>query len=439
MQILIYVFKKERIMMQKKTPVTCLLILVLFIAGSCSSKDDTITNWNSDIEFLKTELPKRHKDFYHLKNENDYFSGLEEISLQKDKLSDLEIAIKLQQLIAGFGDSHTKLKFWKFIDNSKALPLKLYWFSDGIYIVNTLNEHKEILGQKITQINGKTIEEAVDLLKTLITVDNNALVKSYIPELLTFPQILEYFNIIGDEVIELSLENNQKEVNQYKIEPILRAPVKKENIISTNPDSSVLSKRKKYTYFNDCYLSQSKTYYVQYNECWGKELEIKYRDKENSASIPSFTNFEENILSTIENNQIDKFVFDMRYNSGGSSSQGTELIKKLSKIEEINQKGKLFVIIGRETFSSAIINTMDFQRETNAIFAGEETGGKPNHYGEVKDFTLPYSGLTVCYSTKYFIRSEENLNTITPNYTIEESFDDYINGIDPVMDWIRNQ
>ena len=79
---------------------------------------------------------------------------------------------------------------------------------------------------------------------------------------------------------------------------------------------------------------------------------------------------------------------------------------------------------------------MDFKRMTEAIFVGEETGGKPNHFGEIKSFRLPYSGLKLKYSTKYFKRTDEDINTITPDFIIETSFDEYIRGIDPVFDWV---
>ncbi len=129
----------------------------------------------------------------------------------------------------------------------------------------------------------------------------------------------------------------------------------------------------------------------------------------------------------------------MRYNGGGNSSQGTEFINKLSESKYLNQNTKIYVVIGRQTFSSAIINTMDFKEKTNAIFVGEETGGKPNHYGDVRNFILPSSGLNVNYSTKYFTIIKDDLKTITPDKIIEFSFSDFSKGIDPVFEWIKNQ
>jgi hypothetical protein len=97
------------------------------------------------------------------------------------------------------------------------------------------------------------------------------------------------------------------------------------------------------------------------------------------------------------------------------------------------------VVLGRATFSSAILNAMDFKRLTNAIFVGEETSGKPNHFGEVKSFQLPTSKLSVNYSTKYFKMTDENVNTIAPDVKIEMSFSDFMKGVDPVYEWVKQQ
>jgi hypothetical protein len=131
-------------------------------------------------------------------------------------------------------------------------------------------------------------------------------------------------------------------------------------------------------------------------------------------------------------------VFDLRFNLGGSSLQGTQMIKKVTKYKNINQKETLYVVTGIETFSSGIINVMDFKENTNATFIGSLTSGRPNHYGEVKYITLPGSGLKVSYSTKYFNKYKPDTDSFYPDVTIETSFQDYKNGIDPVYEYIRS-
>ena len=82
---------------------------------------------------------------------------------------------------------------------------------------------------------------------------------------------------------------------------------------------------------------------------------------------------------------------------------------------------------------------MDFKNLTKATYVGEETGGKPNHFGEVKRFELPSSKIEVYYSTKFFRRAEKDVSTINPDFKVEESFGDFKSGVDPVFDWIKKQ
>lgn len=129
----------------------------------------------------------------------------------------------------------------------------------------------------------------------------------------------------------------------------------------------------------------------------------------------------------------------MQYNTGGSSSQGTAFIKKLAEFLALNPKVKTYVVLGRQTFSSAILNAMDFNRLTDVTFVGEETAGKPNHFGEVRSFKLPNCGLQINYSTKYFKQSDENLTTITPDVITESCFRDFAKGISPIYEWVKKQ
>jgi C-terminal processing protease CtpA/Prc len=64
-------------------------------------------------------------------------------------------------------------------------------------------------------------------------------------------------------------------------------------------------------------------------------------------------------------------------------------------------KGRIFVLIGPGTFSSAILNAIELKQQ-GATLVGEPTGGGAGHYGEVKILTLPNSKLAVRYTSKFF-------------------------------------
>ena len=109
---------------------------------------------------------------------------------------------------------------------------------------------------------------------------------------------------------------------------------------------------------------------------------------------------------------------------------------KLAAARQINRKGRLFVVLGRRTFSSAILNAIDLKKKTEAVFYGEPTGGKPNHYGEIRTLTLPHLGLKVSYSTKYFQFVEGDEPSLIPDVLVELALDDYLALRDPVLEAI---
>jgi len=134
---------------------------------------------------------------------------------------------------------------------------------------------------------------------------------------------------------------------------------------------------------------------------------------------------------------VESLIIDLRNNFGGNSSLLTPFMNYVKRCDKINRKNKLFVIIGRETFSSALLNAYFLKENTSAIFLGEPTGGKPNCYGELERLTLKNSGLTVCYSTKYYkIIEDDSLPSLLPDVNIALTIQNYVNNEDPCLEYI---
>jgi hypothetical protein len=393
-------------------------------------------NWEEDINFLAKELPNRHFDFFTKKSKKEFKAGLENIKKNEDSLSDFAIAIKLQQLIASFGDSHTSLNLDRFLEKDKTLPFIGNWFSDGFYILQTTSEYSDILGKQIVSINGVPFATIADSLSTLITMDNPSMLKKYLPKFIMSLQLLKIFKFTKEDEIELGIKNKNGEIENKIIKPSELTRQNRKQII---PDPIALCYLNQKSFFIETYQEKDSLYYIQYNKCWSKELELQFGKEENAEKLPTFASFEEKIFRTLTHEYVRKIVFDIRLNGGGSSPQGTELIQKLAAHLHKNPDIKLYVIIGRNTFSSAILNAMDFKRLTNAIFIGEETSGKPNHFGQVENFKLPNSGIAVTYSTKYFKRTDDDSNSLKPDVLFETSYSDFLNGIDPAYEWVKRQ
>jgi uncharacterized protein (TIGR03437 family) len=89
------------------------------------------------------------------------------------------------------------------------------------------------------------------------------------------------------------------------------------------------------------------------------------------------------------------------------------------------------VIIGRRTFSSAIINALAMKRGPVTL-VGEPSGGSPNSYGEVKTLVLPNSRLNVSYSTRYFFMGVPD-GPLVPDVAVPTYSADYFARHDPFL------
>lgn len=414
-----------------------LSLIVLFLYQAIQAQDTTrVHNWNKDLDYLQQELPKRHYNLFAIRSQKEFEAGIRAIQAGIPNLTDFQIILKTQQLIARFGDSHTMANFTQFFDNKQILPLGLLWAGGNLYIVQTATENRKLLGCRLTAINQTPVNVITDSLSTLFTIDNQAIVKAYIPQFIPSLQILDVFGFTNGAPVMLGLKTPDGRNTTYTLKAVL--PDNK-NKISFQPDSMCFSLKNKNLFFTDSYDPQEKIYHILYNKCGSREIETEYGNPERAAAMPSFKEFEEKIFRTLHTEHPDKIIFDLRYNGGGNSRQGTAFIEKLADFLKKHPRIKTYVVLGRETFSSAILNALDFKRLTAATFVGEETAGKPNHFGEVRSFRLPASGLQINYSTKYFKNWNEDVNTFQPDVVIEPLFSDFTRGIDPVYEWVKAQ
>lgn len=383
--------------------------------------------WLEDITYLSLELPKKHKNLFFQKKKEDFFKEIDILKTNISFLSDFEIKLEIAKIVASIGDAHTSVP----LQINLLLPFELYWFSDGIYIITAPLEYKEILFCKIIKVNGIPIEEVINVLSSIISYENETYLKSQLPKY--FPAIeLMYDLAIVDDVdsLDLTFENAANEIRTLKIKSMsLRESREKLNIIKNDEVNNInlpLYRRYRNKNYWFQYIDYSKTVFFKYNVC---------RDMLPKDVLTFCTE----LIQFIKDYDVEKLVIDLRNNFGGNSSFLDPFIEAIKQCNKINKKGSIFVIIGRETFSSALLNALSLKENTSAIFLGEPTGGKPNCYGEVQRFTLKNSGLTVCYSTKYYkIIDDDAMASLMPDVSIAFTIQHYINNEDPCFKYITN-
>lgn len=386
---------------------------------------DRVKRWIEDIEFLACELPKKHKNLFFQIEEEVFFKEIESLKGKTAYLDDYEIGVGVAKLAALIGDAHTFIS----LPVSLLCPLELYWFSEGIYVVNTLPEYAEMQYCRITHVNCMPIDEVIKIVSSIISRENDSFLRSQLPKYLPAVEILYGLEIIDKiKSLNITYENNSGRL----VEADMKAMPIREAREAINLYKNEGIKEEMLPYYRrrpdeNCwfqYLEEHKTVYFKYNSC--REL-----------SDYSFDKFAKELMEFIQEGEVEKLVVDMRNNFGGDSTLLEPFVSEIENCKKINKWGSLFVIIGRETFSSALLNAYSFKEKTKAIFIGEPSGGKPNCYGEVNRFRLKNSGLTISYSTKYYkLIEDDNMPSFLPDIHKEVNIGGYVNHVDPCFEHI---
>lgn len=379
--------------------------------------EDRDKQWVKDIEYLETALPKVHKNLYFKQDEAYFMEQLESLKEKVPQYTDEEINFSLSKIVASMGDTHTIVNMG--ID--KMYPLSLFWYDEGIYIVDASEAYKELLYSKVISINNKPIEEVAEAFKPFFTGANEQWFKNQVMYYITSEALLKYVGMIEEDEITLKVEKSDGNIEEIDMLPINYDSFKyiedkslyKIPFYQTNPNEN---------YWYE-YLEESKTLYV----C--------YRRASQMVEKP-FEIFTEEVFEVAEANDVEKMVIDVRQNQGGSDLVFKPFLKKLKK-SNLNEEGKLYVIMGRKTYSAGLNTVINLKKQTEATLVGEAAGGQPNHYGDTRYFKLPNSQITVNYSTKYIKKWDEDIEIFAPDVEIAVSGELESIGRDSVMEWIE--
>lgn len=374
--------------------------------------------WLADIEFIAKELPKNHINLFYKLEEEDFYNNIKRIKEKIPSLTDDELIVEVSKLIASVSDEHTQF----VLKDQMRYPFRFYYFEDGIYLLSSVPEYSEYIGHKLKSINGKSVEEIISLFRPIFSYDNEARFKEMIARKIVISKFLKGLKVINSETAEFAFidKNGDEKIIQVVATEFKNSALKNLNTEASQSMLYLKDTDKNYWYE---FIEDKRVLYFNYNSCFNMEEK-------------PFIDFTKELFDFIDSHDINKLVVDLRNNGGGKSPILDPFFEELKKRENLDQSNKLFVIVGRETFSSAVINALTFKNKTNATIFGEPTGGKPNHFGDILFLNLSNSNIMISYSTKYITTSKEDMDSFIPDIIVQPSADDYFNGIDSVMERI---
>lgn len=404
----------------------------LAIPPACASQERaqppslTTEQWRQDVAYFARELEQRHKNLLHSVTRADFARAVGRLDSAIPSLAPHQIALRLKQIAALVGDGHTGVHIPPWFT---LYPLAVYWFGSELRITAATPEHRHALGARVVGIGDLGIEEVQARIATCFPSaanENPWFVLSASPAFVNRPEVLHGLGIVpalGPAPFQLEDEGGQRFT--VEIAPIAAPAAASGTLVIPGlvpaAKTQPLFRQRPGEQFWFIALPDSETVYVSWRS---------YRGLGENAR---------RLFQLLKRTTATRLVIDMRQNGGGDFFQGRRHMIEPVKRSPFNAKGRLFVIVGRRTYSAAMVNAIDFRKETNAILVGEPIGERPNSYSENDEMTLPNSRLVVSYSTRYYKFLEEDVEAVLPDVRIDPAWPDFREGRDPVLEWILRQ
>jgi tetratricopeptide (TPR) repeat protein len=430
-----------------------LVMLSIFIlcngyGVSCAENSTPFTKqqWLDDLDHVTRTLIDKHPDIFYRMSEDDF----EQVVSRAKKMieqsqTDDECLIAIRQVVASLYDGHTSLNANSLPGYRNIFPVRMYEFSDGIFITGIAKKYAEYIGAKVQKIGQLSAEEAFQRAGTLAFADNEFSRKNQAPQIVMACK-MAYGLGITKTVDKLVLLVETTTGLREKIHLSAIIPPGANNILAgmdigpagvhfvsafTGTDKKLpfylrhLDGNFNYWFEHD---KEHKTIYMQFN------LVIHKRDE-------SFVQFYERMFKYIDKNaqDIDKFILDLRFNSGGNGLMVLPFINEIIKRDKINRLGHLYTLIGRRSFSAAVLLVAEMMLHTQVLLVGEPAGAAQNMFSDVVNRgRLPNSGVALNVSSAYLnIAWPAGKNyMIPPHYPAPFSSVDFFSGKDPALEAI---
>lgn len=383
--------------------------------------------WQADLQYLADTIEKRHVRSFPSLSPKIFHKQLDDVQAVVPQISEDKIKATMMAMVAALHDGHSQIPPFQAATGFHAFPLKLYWFSDGLYVIDAAREYRRAVGARIVKIGNSEVDAVFLKFKTIIPAENDQFKKQRFAHYVLIPELLHAAEFIDTPAqCEILLANEADHYFSITLRPASVFPFVYWQFLKTVEQEispAIPNPRAQNYWFQ--YRDDSRILYFQFNSV---------QNQPGGESIAQFARRLENFVNTHE---IERFVIDLR-NNGGGNNQLLRPLVRLARHPKINQPGKLYVIIGRRSFSAAISFAAELERRTAVIFAGEPAGNSPNHCGDAERFFLPNSRILVMLSTRYWQQSlaGDRRTTILPDIAVDYRYQDYRDGRDPVMEAI---
>lgn len=398
--------------------------------------NQTAQSYLYDFNQLVDTLITYHPAIYEFTPQKEFNTKITQLRSEIDNnTSKRDLFWKLEEIIAMAGDGHTGFGFFgsysDLIDFEDYFPLQARLIKNQFVVIDPmLNADKISKGDIITSVNGKPIEEVLNIIYKHIPSQAhmrsgkkgmfNAFQDLYIPFALNFPESFK-IEIKGKRNAIQLVPINQQPKYPPMISP--KSPCQMDFCLTEIDEQTVLLTLRTFAYYGE--------------------------------RTSNFISFLDKSFKTIQKERYSNLIIDVRGNLGGTSRIPRHLLRytldkpfvffsksDFDNLEELvpfenSFKGKIIVLISGDGFSSVGQLASIYKDKERAIFVGEALGSNHFNTANQKQFQLTNTKFNYTVARNIFVTNVKERNPkskIEPDYYVEQSIKDYFTDKDVVLE-----
>lgn len=390
----------------------------LTVAGDAWAED-----YRAEAEQIAADIIRTHPRGNEISSSTEFAAAREDLYRLAADTDLAHYAIALGRLFHSANDGHTALLPVHSGDPifAQRYPLRLKRFDDGLYVVAAKGDAAKLLGARITSIGGRKINALLRDFASAQAAGNRAWPANWTALGVTIPGLLIGLDAAQDLQSPVQFEGST--AAGRRVSAMLTPEEEGAQSLAELFHASTLLAQK----------GDGMSNYLV--ELEGGRVLVLVIGAMEDAEGKSFEQFYLSAQSALEISKVERIIIDLRENGGGNNMLA-EPLRRLIIRSRFNRPGGIYVLTSPMTFSAAQNFATRIERESDALFVGEPTGGAPNHFGDAKFAIAPQSRLPYVISTLRWQDSTpfDDRPWIAPDIAAPPTFADYVAGRDLALE-----
>lgn len=381
--------------------------------------------WRRDLDLLRDEIKRTNPDYRDKPFPPEFERRYQQLKAQVPKLSDEEILFGLQRMLAPLHQGHV---FVGTLADNRSLPLWLYAFPEGIFVIGAPDERKDLVGARIVSLGSLSAEEAWRRLSEAKSVDGDMEMAWQASRLADASALKGMGAVKSADAVPLTIETRDGRrlaitMPTIKTPPPMAQNRRQDRLGAPPPGvAPPLFLSHMLDVFWQQPMAEHDALYVQLNNVM-------------DAPDESLTDYGKRLWTILDQQHPTNLVLDLRHNNGGDTTTYVELLRTVIAFSRLPGR-RVYVMIGRRTYSAAANLVTDLDRLVQPTFVGEATSECCALYGDPATIELPWSKVYAEVTALKWQLSYpgDARREISPDIPVQFTAADYFAGRDPALD-----